>query len=89
MGRKHSTIPLIKTIIDKTNCSREVQLEIAHYKIQKGVCMYVYIPKSLGQNEEARETKRVGGVLEEESAAVAEIGGICARRVRLATEKAI
>lgn len=51
---------------------KKVQPELALTDI-KGVRIYVYIPKGLGEDEEAGEAERLSGLLEEESAAVAEI----------------
>lgn len=48
----------------------------------------MYIPKGLGEDKEAGEAERIGGMLEEKSATVAEIGRIYGRGVRLAAEEA-
>ena len=42
----------------------------------------------MGENEEAGEAERIGGLLKEESAAVAEVGWIYGRGARLTAEEA-
>lgn len=54
---------------------KKVQPELA-LTYMKGVRIYVYIPKGLGEDEEAGEAERLRGLLEEEPATVAEIGRI-------------
>lgn len=80
----------INTLIHES----KAKLESTNYSIpfhmnrHKGVRIYVNIPKGLGEDKETGEAERIGGMLEEKSASVAEIGRIYGRGVRLAAEEA-